>query len=254
MLRFSLLLFLFVVYCPSVFADQPRYRSSFSSANEKYEARLKDGEWKLVELDSGKELYRFRNAYAERVRFSSMTLFITDDGRSVIAIDDYSEQDFSKNPAILFFLRDGAEVKSYRLNDLMESRFVTVSVSHFRWTDGHPPAKIVDSSVAVTGQDLIRRIFDVVTGEMISKEIDKELANGAVYVFGRVAGLGGDRHEIKVSCVLYGDAVEGSTVQFSSKSRRWEGNGFWESLVIRNGVLVQSTGNHFNICDSGSKK
>ncbi len=230
-------------------ADEYRLRKLFTSANGRFETHLKDHKWSLVEKPLGRELYRFSDYRDRAIWFHTMTLVVSDDGKDVVAVDDYSGQDFRKNPEVLFFFREGKIVKTYRLLDLTNPNFLQVSVSHFRWMAyGVNDFGIKDSEFSMSTLDLYDYLFDSTTGALIAKQKAKLLSETAVYVYGEVSGLGGTRHKIVVDCVIHGNAREGDTIFFDSKNRRWEGSGFDESLIIDRGQLLSVKGFLFNVC------
>jgi hypothetical protein len=254
MVRIVGLVFVFLSTSLLVSADQPRYRNSFVSANGRYKAKLEERKvWRLLETSTEKELYRFDDYYRDGIWFSSMSLVIGDDGQSVVAVNDYAEdfgeQEVRKNPEVLFFFREGKLTKTYKLWQLANPKFLTVSVSHFMWAEyGEGAFGIKDGRLSVTTLDLNEYLFDPASGELIFKKTDQLLSDSAIYIFGEVTGLGGTRHKIVVDCVIRGKARQGDTIYFESKSRRWEGSGFNESLLIDRGQLVSSKGVHFNVC------
>jgi hypothetical protein len=180
-----------------------------------------------------------------------MTVLVSDDGKSVIAIDDYSEQSFDKNPEVLLFYNAGKKIKGYKLNELLDNiKFISVSVSHFQWIYGNQKTfSIKDSKINLTTFELNNYSFNTETGDILKKERDKTLSGEAIYVYGRVKGLGADSHEIEIDCVIYGTVPKGTKLSFDSKEYRWEGDGFNETLIIKNGKLIAKKGIIFNRCD-----
>lgn len=254
MVRIVGLVFVFLSASLLAWADEDRHKNSFVSANGRYEAKLEEQKiWRLLETSTGKELYHFDNYYRDGISFSSMTLVISDDGRNVVAVNDYvenfGEQEFRKNPEVLFFFREGKLTKSYKLLQLANPKFLTVFVSHFNWVDyGEGAFGIKDGHLSISTLDLNNYLFDAESGDLISKKKDPLLSDSAVYIYGEVTGLGGTRHKIVIDCVIQGNAKNGDTIYFESKTRRWEGSGFDESLVIDGGQLRSFKGFHFNVC------
>lgn len=226
-------------------ADEARFRGVFYSANDKYELNLSDDEWRLREKATGRELYRIKEKL-----LGSMTVLVGDDGQSVVAIDDYSMQDEQQNPEVLIFYQGGRKIKAYKLGELLDDRkFISVSVSHFRWLfRGEKEFSIDGPALTLTTFELNNYAFDVKTGAVLKKERDAILSGDAVYVFGRVEGFGGEKHEIEVLCVISGDAAGKDRIYFESGERRWEGRGFYEALVIKKGKLAAVKGVNFNVC------
>lgn len=229
-------------------ADQYRHRDLFSSANGRFEARLKDRDWRLIERSSGKELYRFSDYRDRAIWFHTMTLVVSDDGQSVVAIDDYSAQDFRQNPEVLFFFQEGRIIRAHKLLEISNPRFIIFSASHFRWLYSAESIVVSDSRVALTSYDLVNLTFHAETGELLSREKDPVLTEGTVFVSGPVTVAKNDRYKLHVDCVVHGKARKGSTMTFESTKIKWIGGSSSEALVIRDGKLVASKGIIFNAC------
>ncbi len=242
-MKFVLLFILLFVATLLVKADEARYRNVFTSANDKYELRLADENWSLIEKSTKKEFYRLKGD------ISSMTVLVSDDGKMVIAIDDYSEQDLEKNPEVLLFYNNGKKVKGYKINDLLENaNIVTVSSSHFKWLLRDADFSIKDSRIKLTTFEMNHLTFNIESGDIFTKKRDEVLSGNTLYVFGKITNLGGDEHEIEVICAIYGNIEKGNKVKFSSDKIRWEGSGFLETLIIKDGKLVDTKGIILNSC------
>lgn len=224
-------------------ADQPRYNEVFTSKNGKFQLKyqsderlIRDGEWILQEMESGKEIYRLTGNYLQ-----SMTVLVSDDGKSVAAIDDYSTQNYENNPEILIFYKNGKKLKSYKLDEIYNKhKFLIVSTSHFRWTFEYEKTfSIKDSKLNLTTYDLNNYIFNVESGRILKKERDKILSGDAVYVFGEIEPLGEDKYAIQAGCVIYGKAEKESRIVFESKKIGWQGGGLSEALIIKDGKLLE---------------
>ncbi|HRH44480.1 MAG TPA: hypothetical protein PKY82_22785 [Pyrinomonadaceae bacterium] len=240
-----LLIIAILLFPMAIKADQDRFNTTFISKNGKYELNLKDLndikklEWSLVEKVTGKRLYRFIDNL-----LWSMSVIISDDGKSIVAVDDYSTQDNRKNPEILHFFKNGKMLKSYKLSELLDnSRFITISASHFRWLNfyesSNKPYLVEDSKINLQTFELNNFTFDIETGNLLKKERDKIIDENTIYVFGQVSGNGSEDNEIEVFCSIYGNIPIGSKLKFVSKKLRWKGKGSFATLVIKNGELVE---------------
>lgn len=231
-------------------ADEPRHQILFVSANGNYEAKLQeDRVWRIAEKSTGEEIYRIGDYYRDGIWFSSMTLVISDDGRSVVAVNDYAEQDSQKNPDVLFFFKDGQKFKSYKLLDLVNPRFMQFSVSHFWWVDSVKKFLISDSKIEFTTLDMNHFVFNIDDGLLISKSTDEIFAKGAIFVYGEVRSLTKNRYEIVVDCSVRGNTKTGDKISFESDKIGWEGRGFNEALILQDGHLVARKGLIFNNCN-----
>ena len=162
-------LFLLLFMPLLVKADQPRYRESFTSANDKYVFRktpnMPANNWSVIEKATTKTLYEVVGW------FYSFTVLVSDDGKNLVVIDDYSESKPEENPEVLQFYLDGKQIKSYKLSDLLENtKFISQSVSHFRWVRKPLTFSINGSKFNLTTYEFFNYDFDINTGETLKKK------------------------------------------------------------------------------------
>ncbi len=218
----KLLLIILTLFCyTSVQADGSRSRTEFESENKKFEFRLinagkvfdkpfEDEIWIMFEKSSEKEIYRIID------HFWSKIVLVSDDGKSIVAVDDYSIRDYAKNLEVLTFYQNGIKTKGYKLSDLFDKKILAYgTVSHFRWSNfDEEKDKIDKSKFNLTTYELNNFTFDVNTGEILKKERDKALTNDSVFVMGSIKKLQKTLYEITVKCSIFGDISEGEKIQF----------------------------------------
>jgi len=231
-------------------ADEPRHQNSFISSNGQFEAKLqKDWKWNLIEKSTGKELYSFDDYYGNGISLSSMTLVISDDGRSVVAVNDFGEQDYRKNPEVIFFFQNGKQIKTYKLLEVANPKFMELSASHFRWLYSVNSLSIRDSTLEITTFDMNHLVFNTETGSLIRKNLDDLLLGGTIFIAGPIRPLESkSSFEISVKCSVVGNVKVGSKIKFDSGKFRWIGGTSYESIILRNGKLVERKGVIFNNC------
>lgn len=177
----------------AVRADEPRRVYSFEGANGRYEIKHLSGEWaerstlldppmgtpgvvkerfriekwSVVEKKTRKELYCIEDA-----GLSTKTVYLSDDGSIVVAVDDFSERIPVKDLNVLTFYERGQTLKTYKLGDLIENfESLQISVSHFRWCSGLPKQlPQADSPLSITTTESLKHLFNLRTGELVSKE------------------------------------------------------------------------------------
>jgi hypothetical protein len=239
----KILLFVFLLLAPLlVKADEPRYTFSFTSPNGKYELRVNPDErsraiWSLVEKDTKKILYEIDG------QFQSFTVLVSDDGKNVVAIDDYSERKPEDNPEILQFFLDGKKVKSYKFSELLENtNIITHSVSHFYFLLNANKLALSGTKLNLTTFELFNYEFDINTGEMLKKERDPRLSGGAVYAYGDIRGSMSGKHQMKIECLLYGEMPAGKIIKFESKDFIYDVRSMYDAVIIKDGKLVAHLG------------
>lgn len=245
-------LFLLLLLVPSsTRADDPRRRPSFSSGNRQFELKIlgsqwgSNGSWSLVEKATGAVRYQLTG------ELSSRTVLVSDDGRNLVAVDDFSESLAEKDPDVLSFYRDGKLIRKYRLGQLLrDPSNVSNSNSHFQWFFEDPPLSIQRERVRLRTFELIRYEFDAATGETLRKEVDPVLTPRALYVYGPLEAIGGNRYAVKICQLAYGKAPKDVRVEFEAAPgalpRHPES---WVTAVIQDGKLVRVEDVLLNSCN-----
>jgi hypothetical protein len=246
-------LFLLLLLAPSsTLADEPRRRPSFSSGNGQFELKIlgsewdSNGSWSLVEKATGAVRYRLTG------ELSSRTVLVSDDGRNLVAVDDFSESLAEKDLDVLSFYRDGKLIRKYRLGQLLrDPSNVSASTSHFQWFFENPPLSIQKGRVRLRTFELIRYEFDAVTGETLRKEVDHVLTPRALYVYGPLEAIGGNRYAVKICQLAYGKAPKDVRVEFEAASGALPSHHPepWVAVVIQDGKLVRVEDVMLNSCN-----
>lgn len=241
------LLILFILMPIEVFSDQPRHRFEFKSENGKFEFKMVDGKyddqyWSVFEVETGKALYDI-NEY-----LSPMSIFLTNDGKGIVAIDDYSEKDDSAGLEVLFFYRDGVLVTKHKLGELFDDpQTLHYSASHFRWYF-YDPFSFDDTELRLQTFELIDYRFNVETGAVISKSKDTILTDESIFVSGIVTFIGDGLIEIEVCRRVYGAVPNSGKIKFRDKSRS-TGELPSDSVIIENGKLKSFKNVRLNHCN-----
>jgi hypothetical protein len=238
--------FLFIPFL--VKADEPRYRRVFTSSNGKYELRnngnlLDNQKWSLIEKETG------RNLYDVTAQLAALTILVGDDGKNLVAVDDYSESEPESDPEVLQFFLNGRKQKSYKLSALLENtKIVQKSVSHFRWIVKPLTLSIADTKFRLKTYELFDYEFDINTGEMLKKERDSRLTDGAIYAYGDISGSMSGAHKIKIYCLVYGKMPPNKTIDFESKKYIYDLDSMFDTVIIKDGKLVENLGIRLNMC------
>lgn len=229
-----------------VSADEPRHKTSFTSANNKYELRsFSPGSWKLIEKSSEKSIYELTNdgLYA-------MTVLVSDDGDNIVAIDDYSEREATKDIEVLFFFEKGKLIKKYSLAEINGLAAVSYSVSHFSWVWLDKNISLTESKLGIKTYSLTNYTFDVKTGNILKKERDPALSEDAIYVYGEIIRkLGDNKYEMDVCTLVQGAIPKSGKIQFESEEPYIEVKRY-RTVIIKNGKMVKTkTPYIFNSCN-----
>ena len=244
------ILFLFIFLIPfGVKADNPRHKNTFTSPNGEFELRKIWGginqKWELIDKSSGKARYQLLGDY-----LSSMTIFVSDDGRNVVAIDDFSEREATEDLDVLLFYDEGKLIKKYTLGELLnDTENIERSVSHFRWFFFPNKLRIEASKLTLKTFELFNYTFDIKTGEILKKERDPILTDDSLYIYGMLKNLGNSRYEIEVCHVVQGTIPKKGKVQFEVLENTKFFMNNVTTVIIRKGELVAQNGLILNSCN-----
>ncbi len=181
---------------------------------------------------------------------SPLTLFVSDDGNNLVAIDDYSEREPTKNLDVLFFYRDGKLTKKFSLGELLNDLSnIESSVSHFRWFSGWTKLLIEDGKLNITTFELMDYTFGVENGSILKKEKDAILSDDALYIYGKIRKLSKDRYEIEVCHRVQGNVPELGKVKFEAKGKNLFFENTYYSIIIKDGKFIAKKGVILNSCN-----
>lgn len=245
-MKFFIFIIILSAQCVSS-ADEMRRTFTFKSANEKFELkaiakRLYPPEWILTEKSTGGVRYKITGD------FSAMTVLVSDDGESLVTIDDYSERERAKNLDVLSFYRAGKLLKTYTLGELLNDiGNIESSVSHFTWFFGIPSLK--KEKLNFKTYELVDYTFDMETGSLINKERDEALNGDALYIYGKMKNLGNGFYEMKVCHRIQGIIPKNGVVKFEAVGPDRFLTNHYSTVIVKGGRLVAEPSVILNSCN-----
>src|SRR5688572_29231321 len=97
-MRTTFTILLLILFAKASFADEQRFTTLFKSENGKYSIKYSKKKWWLIN-EFGKSLYSIPDK-----NYTSMTIFVSNDGQSVVIVDDFMEgHQIKERPALIFF-------------------------------------------------------------------------------------------------------------------------------------------------------
>ncbi|MBD2724569.1 hypothetical protein [Hymenobacter armeniacus] len=254
-------LFLIVLFClPSWYckADEPRFQTKFSSKDGLYELRLlgtrKDSaakyadevgsalyptvsKWAMFATQTQQMLYFFEDS---NDNIALKTALISDNGNRIAVLDDWSAGVPFYNYGVLSFYERGHKIKEYVLHDFLCScGSISSSVSHFSWLTKYRFAPLTNS-LTISTYELNTFVFDVTSGNLLSKRQDTALTTTSVLVSGQVQKTFSQHYELTVSQRMHGVVPENGKVAFTSQKNLRSGN--YYTLLIDNGRRIDAPG------------
>lgn len=225
------LIFLCLFYTLIAFGDEQRLVTSFKSANGKCFLQYSKKRWSLKD-GTGKVRYSIKDH-----GYTSMTIFVSDDGQRLTIIDDFMEgQKIGGRTAILFFNK-GKLINSYKLTDLVKDTCnVAFSVWHTMWTIDDFAFKDHDSVFSIATFEFNEMEFDTFTGQLIRDKKPLPFDENASIVIGQFTKGDSTHCVMRVSRYIAGKRTPGDYIDFATRSF---GRGTWnEELMIRDGIDV----------------
>ena len=209
----------------NIFADHSRLRYSFKSANGFYELKPSDTIfsdkkiykdsiynsntkeytineytysdryiWSLYDLKKNKKLFTLNNS--EELLISSKTALISDDGKNIIIVDDYSGGYGFKDFQVVHFYKKNKLIKHLGLKDLLSNMCsITYSVSHMKWCFSFGIS--VKNTFEVKTYDFYNSEYNF-DGELIKRFSDERISNSEDIIFAKIKRLYKNKYRFKI--------------------------------------------------------
>ncbi|MBF9142585.1 hypothetical protein [Hymenobacter properus] len=248
----------FVLLALNCRADEPRSQTNFKSKDGIYELQLlrtrKDtarkyineagkaiypitSRWGMFIVATHKELYSFEES---NDNIASKTALISDNGNRIAVLDDWSAGIPFYNYGVLSFYERGRKIKEYVLHDFLCScGSISSSVSHFRWFVDYRFAPLTHS-LTISTYELNTFVFDITSGQLLSKRQNPAVTNTSVLVSGLVQKIAHQHYKLTVEHRMHGTVPENGIVTFFSKKKIRPGA--YLTLLIDNGQRIDAPG------------
>jgi len=223
-----LTVFILTICC---FADEPRTRTKFESKNGNSSIIYRNGKWILGDVTS-LEKYKIDDE-----GFKSMTIFVSNNGQNIVVIDDFMEGHKIGNRNTIWFYNNGKLVKSYRMNELVSDTCnISKSIWHNEWCLENFDIIDNESHFTLSTYEMTDFIFDLTTGEVITKKKPDGFDSESLIVFGEFRKGKEEQVTMKIKRYISGKVQQENILNFKTTHY---GAGLWhEVLVIKNGVDI----------------
>lgn len=213
------------------FADEQRLTTLFKSENGKYSIKYSKKKWHLTN-EFGKVIYSIQDKH-----YTSMTIFVSNDGQRLVVIDDFMEGHQIKDRPALIFFQNGTLTTSYKLREILSDTCnVTKSIWHTTWSLEDFGFSKNDSTFSIATFEFNEFEFDTFNGTLIKREKPKPFDENTVIVYGKFHKGDSDETTMTILKYIAGQKVPDNRLTFKTKSY---GKGNWtETLMIKNGMEV----------------
>lgn len=240
-----ILLFLLLICGGNALADEPRENFHFESNNGKFELKIVDStihyvysrsakpsHWNLVEKATNRIVYTMKG------EFASKNAFISNDGNHVVVVDDWSMYPITKSLPLLEFYKEGELIRKYTMGELLCSVYsITSSSSHFWWFDAGVFLP-EHQTYSFTTFELNRYLFDITTGNIVSKTLHPSVNRQSLLVYGEIRKTNKNTYEMEVCHRVYGEVPETGKVQFFCK--QLDKFNHYQTVLINNGKYTDT--------------
>lgn len=211
------------------FADEQRIQTRFESKNGEYSVQYKKSKWNLTDK-SGSVKYKFQDH-----GFTSMTIFVSDNGQNIVVIDDFMERHTIGDRKALWIYNNGILSQSYRLKDLLSDTCnISMSVWHTDWCIEGFGFINNQSHFSISTYELTDYVFDLTTGKIITNKKPDGFDSATLIVFGEFRKGNGEQTILKIERYIAGELQMENKITFLTK---YYGAGLWrEVLMIKNGI------------------
>lgn len=244
------------------YSDNPRQKWKFRSSNGLYTLKFIDAKTDTIyypDTDSYSLTYTETNwgvfntltgklKYTINEFFSEKTAYVSNCGKFVVLINDYPPEQADDSLDLIHIYKKGNLVKSYALGDLFKCGYnISSSVSHFGWTFGKIKVSFFTNLIKFQTLELVDYKISLRSGKMKHKQLDSNLNDSSILVYGKVFGTGQGNYRMEVCHKVYGAESYKDTVYFKSD---YEFHGGWYySVLINNGKEVRIRKNLLNLRD-----
>jgi hypothetical protein len=231
MIKQMLILFIGLVFIFDCFADEPRFESKFESSNGEYSIQLHKNKWVLTNR-KGFIKYSIKDN-----GFTSMTIFVSDNGQNIVIMDDYMEGRNVGERNALWIYKKGKLVKSYKLSDLLNDTCnISRSIGHLTWSYEDYGFIDKESQFSFSTYELSEFIFDLSTGQIVKIIKPDGYDSDCLIVFGDFRKGNENYATMKILKYISGKTQENNKITFKTESY---GAGIWRLLLmIKDGVDI----------------
>lgn len=231
MFRRIFILFIGFTFIFNCFADEPRFQTKFESKNGEYTINYHNKIW-ILRDKAGSPKYKLRD-----LNFTSMTIFVSDNGKNIAIIDDFMEGHTIANRNALWFYRNGKLLRSYKLTELIiDTCNVGKSIWHTNWSYDNFEFSENQNHITLTTYELSEIEFDLTIGQIISNKKPIGFDSDCLIVFGEFRKGDNDDTTMKILKYIAGPKQKDNKVVF--KTTKY-GSGLWrELLMIKNGIDI----------------
>lgn len=240
----KILLLLLLLNFFNCYADQPRYCNKFKSSNNLYEFKItevkkdstlienvyykqsKEIKWGLFNRITNKKIYEIETVASEK------TAYVSNNGNYIVIINDWPSESPDDNLEMISIYKNGSLIKSIKLNEILNCGYnISSSVSHFRWTIGHPNISFTTKNISLITYELNEIEIDLIDGK-ITKTRNKLVKENSLLVYGKIIKKIGNNYKLEVCHKVFG-TLSNPIIELKSE-KEFRTNDYF-TILIENG-------------------
>jgi len=263
----------------STFSDEPRKQYEFINRSGKFKFTINNYRelflkprpteiWDMIDENSSTK-------YQIESNLSDKSVIISNNGKYVVIVDDYSRAEPVKSLKVLKFYTDGLLIKEYTLGDLLKSiSNISYSASHFTWFfENNQKYRSDEEKLYITTYELRNYIFDIKSGIIVQNEIDKIIDDNTLYLYGPIVKIENNyydidkitnanvvtflgpvneletnNYEMEIWTLVYGDVNGKSKIRFLRRNYKQISEVESRTIIVKNGEFVKDFDVLLNLC------
>lgn len=228
MKKLIIILILLIGSINLTFADEPRMITEFFSNDSSHVIKYDLKKNWILKDNNGQIISKIKNE-----KFTSMTIRVSNDGNSIVVIDDFVEGHVISDRIGLWIFYKGELIKKYKLIELINDTCnVSFSVWHIDWLVNNYDFNQDQSKFEFATNEFYNCSVDLVSG-VISKNRPLGFDDNSFIVYGSFRQRKGSDVVMSISKYISGNKLPNNKIKFRTD---FFGEGNWTTaLIIKDG-------------------
>lgn len=218
--------------CNYAFADEQRYTTEFASCDSTFILKFNGKRNWLLRNNQGEIITKIKDE-----NFTSMTIRISNDGNSIVVIDDFAEGHKIKERYALWIFYKGKLTKKYKLRELLDDTCnVAYSIWHINWLVSDLNFNSCESEIIFSTNEFYTYSLNPLTGNILEKKRPDDFDENTLILYGTFRQSKGSKTTLNIQRYIAGDLQPENKINF--KTDRY-GDGLWTTaLMIKDGIDI----------------
>jgi hypothetical protein len=240
------------------------HKNKVCKYDDLYESKKRQRErfhWRVIDSLTKTELYRFPNNSGGY--FIGWEVYVSDNGNSIVAVDDYSgNNEFSDSTGLIQIYDKTKLINTYHANQIFYSKKnVSHSASHTHWSfEGKIDS--LNKEFELETYEMIKFRFSLETGLIITKNKHPLLNTDNLRIYGKIERTEVDTiFKIEICGMIYGKMPRDTSIKFSifqSEKKYFNFSRYdYKAIFLKQNIYIKTDYRYentiLNNCDKSDK-